>query len=102
MIIVTGSLVAREDTFDELLRLSLEHVHRSRREPGCLAHGVYRDGDNPLRLFFYEEWADRGALLAHFAVPESGAFVKAARPLCADASGIEIFEAERIPRQALG
>ena len=31
MIIVTGSVQARPDTLDEVVRLSLEHVHRSRR-----------------------------------------------------------------------
>ena len=31
MILVTGSVTAREDSFDEVRRLSLEHVHRSRK-----------------------------------------------------------------------
>ena len=35
MIVVTGSVTARPDSFDEVRRLSLEHVHRSRTEPGC-------------------------------------------------------------------
>jgi quinol monooxygenase YgiN len=35
MIIVTGTIHARLDTLDELRRLSLEHVARSRAEPGC-------------------------------------------------------------------
>ena len=35
MIIVTGSIVARAGSVDELLALSLEHVRRSRTEPGC-------------------------------------------------------------------
>ena len=34
MIVVTGSVTAREDSFDEILRLSQEHVNRSRAEPG--------------------------------------------------------------------
>ena len=33
MIVVTGSVTARQDSFDEVRRLSLEHVHRSRTEP---------------------------------------------------------------------
>jgi quinol monooxygenase YgiN len=36
MIIVTGTIQARADTAEELRRLSLEHVARSRAEPGCL------------------------------------------------------------------
>jgi quinol monooxygenase YgiN len=81
MIVVTGSVVARQDTFDEVRRLSLEHVHRSRKEPGCISHAVHVDCENALRLVFIEQWADRAALLAHFAVPASRDFVKALQPL---------------------
>ena len=68
MILVTGSVTAREDSFDEILRLSQEHVNRSRAEPGCIAHAVHVDCENPLRLVFFERWADRDALLKHFCV----------------------------------
>jgi quinol monooxygenase YgiN len=93
MIVVTGSVTAREDSFDETLRLSLEHVHRSREEPGCISHAVHVDCEDPLRLVFIEQWADRAALLAHFAVPASRDFVRALRPLAAAASTIEIYDA---------
>ena len=63
MIVVTGSVVARQDSFDEVRRLSLEHVHRSRQEPGCISHAVHVDCENALRLVFIEQWADRAALL---------------------------------------
>ncbi len=74
MIVVTGSVTAREDSFDEIRKLSLEHVHRSREEPGCISHAVHVDCENPLRLVFIEQWTDRTALLAHFAVPASRRF----------------------------
>jgi quinol monooxygenase YgiN len=98
MLIVTGSLVARENSFEELRAQALEHVRRSRKEPGCLSHAVHVDCENPLRLVFVEEWESREALHAHFAVPESRGFVKAARPLAAEASPISIFEAEKIEK----
>lgn len=93
MILVTGSVVAQEETFEELLRLSQEHVRRSRGEPGCVSHAVYRDPEHPRRLFFFEQWADRAALEAHFAVPESGAFVRALRGLVAEPPEMRIWEA---------
>jgi quinol monooxygenase YgiN len=62
MIIVTGMVVTRPDSFDEILRLSTEHVLRSRKEPGCLSHSVHRDTEDPLRLHFFERWQDRAAL----------------------------------------
>ena len=79
MIIVTGVIQARLDTLDELRRLSLEHVARSRAEPGCLEHGVAIDGNDGLRLVFFERWADRESLLAHFKVPASREFAAARR-----------------------
>jgi quinol monooxygenase YgiN len=96
MLIVTGSLVARQDSFEELRTHALEHVRRSRKEPGCLSHAVHVDCENPLRLVFIEEWESREALLAHFAVPESRGFVKSARTLAVEASPIGIFEAEPV------
>ena len=93
MILVTGSVVARHDSFDEVRRLSLEHVHRSRGEPGCISHAVHIDCENAMRLVFIEQWADRAALLTHFAVPASRDFVKALQPLAASASTIEIYDA---------
>src|SRR5580700_9388667 len=96
MILVTGSVTARADTLEAVLKLSLEHVHRSRQEPGCMAHAVHADCENPLRLVFVEQWADRAALSAHFAVPASRDFVRSLKSLAADASAIEIFDATRV------
>jgi len=98
MIVVTGSVTARQETFDEVKKLSLEHVHRSRSEPGCISHAVHVDCENPLRLVFFEQWADRAALLAHFAVPASRDFVRALHPLAADATTIELYDATRLEK----
>ena len=94
MIIVTGSVQARPETFDEVLRLSLQHVHRSRLEPGCLLHSVHRDVEEPQRLVFLEHWADRDALTAHFRVPASGAFARALGELAAAPPTMDIYRAE--------
>jgi quinol monooxygenase YgiN len=98
MLIVTGSVLARQDSFEELRAQALEHVRRSRTEPGCLSHAVHVDCETPLRLVFIEEWESLEALLAHFAVPESRAFVKSARGLAAEASPIAIFDATRMEK----
>jgi quinol monooxygenase YgiN len=98
MILVTGSILAREECFDEVLRLSLEHVERSRKEPGCISHAVHVDCQNPLRLFFFEQWADEPALRAHFAVPASRQFVKSLKERIAETSGTEIYRAEPVAR----
>jgi quinol monooxygenase YgiN len=98
MIVVTGSVTAREDSFDEVRQLSLEHVRRSRQEPGCISHAVHVDCEDPLRLVFIEQWADRAALLAHFAVPASRDFVRALQPLAASATTLELYDATRLEK----
>ena len=94
MILVTGSIVAKPEHVDALLALSLEHVRRSRTEPGCRSHAVHRDAENPLRLVFVEEWADRAALLAHFAVPASRSFVESATALASEPPAIHLYDAQ--------
>ena len=97
MIIVTGSIQARLDTLDELRRLSLEHVARSRAEPGCLEHGVAVDANDGLRLVFFERWADRESLLAHFQVPASRQLAKQVAQLAARPPELATYEATGLP-----
>ena len=98
MIVVTGSVTARPDTFDEVRKLSLEHVHRSRTEPGCISHAVHVDCENTLKLVFFEQWADRAALITHFAVPASRDFVRGLQSLAAAATTIEIYDATKVDK----
>ena len=98
MILVTGSILAYERCFDEVLRSCLEHVERSRKEPGCISHDVHVDCKNPMRLFFFEQWADEAALRTHFAVEGSKAFVRSLKGRIVETSGTNIYRAESIPR----
>ena len=93
MIIVTGSVRARTDTLAAVLQASLEHVRRSRTEPGCLLHSVHQSVEDPLLVVFLEQWADRDALTTHFAQPGSNEFVKSVAALAAERPSIEIYEA---------
>ena len=94
MILVTGSVKARPETLAEVLRLSLEHVRRSRLEPGCLLHSVHHDVEDPNRLVFLEHWADRDALVAHFGVQASGEFARTMGDLAAEPPTLDIYDAE--------
>jgi len=93
MIIVTGSVTARPDSFEELRQASLDHVRRSRAEHGCISHSVQVDCENPLRLVFFERWSDMAALKTHFAQPGSGQFIAAVRSLAAASESISMYEA---------
>jgi quinol monooxygenase YgiN len=96
VLIVTGAVIARPDSFERLLEASLAHVESSRTEPGCIEHGVAVDAENPLRLKFYERWIDAAALRTHFAQPGSAEFIAAVRDLAADAGRIEVYTADKI------
>ena len=78
-----------------MLRLSLEHVRRSRLEPGCLLHSVHHDVEDPNRLVFLEHWADADALRAHFAVPASREFVNELSTLTVTPPEMHIYDAQR-------
>jgi quinol monooxygenase YgiN len=93
MIIVLGSVIAREGRANEALSLSQQHVARSRAEPGCIAHAVHQDSENPLRLVFVEQWTSQAALWEHFKVTESRAFAKALAALAQEEPSIAIYEA---------
>lgn len=91
---MTGSVQVRPDSVDEAIALSLEHVRRSRQEPGCLLHSVHRDVEDPARLVFLEQWADAGALQAHFRVPASSAFVRDVSALAESRPDMAIYDAQ--------
>jgi quinol monooxygenase YgiN len=98
MILVIGSVVTHADRLAEALALSLEHVVRSRAEPGCLAHAVHQDAENPRRLVFVEQWSDQAALAEHFKVPASRAFAKALAALATEPASLSIYEATQVRR----
>lgn len=96
MILITGSVVVRPDQSEEALALGTEHSSRSRGEPGCLAHNCHVDAEDPNRIVFVEEWADMAAVQAHFAVPESGEFVRQLGAMAVGRPEMKIFEAREL------
>ncbi|MFT5210056.1 MAG: quinol monooxygenase YgiN [Flavobacterium sp.] len=94
MIIVWGRMTANDGDIDNLIKVSLEHVHRSREEPGCLHHSVQVDVENAQQLVFYEEWEDMAALQTHFKVPGSNQFVTEAKKMCSSKNfDMKMYEA---------
>lgn len=96
MIMVLGSVLVRDGCMAEAQALSLEHVHRSRAEAGCISHTVHVDCENPQRLVFLEEWADQASLQAHFRVPASGQFVTALSAVAAAKPKLAVYQADQI------
>lgn len=97
MIIVVGSATAILGQEGAVRALSLAHVRRSRTEPGCIAHDVTTDCENSSRFVFVEYWRDMPALMDHFALDDSKAFVRALRPLLSEDPDMKIFHSEPVP-----
>ena len=97
MILVIGSVTCQGARFQDALTISQEHVHRSRAEPGCLAHAVHVDSENPDRLVFVEQWADSEALARHFREPASRAFAKALGALATEQPSLSVYQATPVP-----
>jgi len=103
MIIITASIsTAFAASPDEIIALCSEHSARSRAEPGCISHNIHTDCEDPARLFFHEIWQDEAAVAAHFAVPESGEFVKRLTALVGERPAIHIYRAEAVSMAELG
>ncbi len=100
MILVTAHILAKPDTHAEMLRLSVEHVLRSRKEPGCISHAVSQDVENPLQLVFVERWESMDALKVHFGVPESRTFGKALYTLAAAPAVMTLYDATEVSASA--
>jgi len=96
MIIITGSVTLRPEHLAAGVAQCVAHSMRSRAEPGCLAHNCHIDCENPNRVAFVEQWADMAAVLAHFAVPESRAFVAALRDMTDAPPEMAVWAAERV------
>ena len=96
MIIITGDLLIKDDSMEQAMQACQKHVVHSRTEPGCISHAVYRDPEDSLRLFFYEQWEDQASIDAHFVLPGSQAFVAHVRTLVTASPNLHIFSAEQI------
>ena len=96
MILVLGSVLVKEGGVSEALALSQEHVSRSRAEPGCIAHAVHIDAENPSRLMFVEQWSSETALWEHFKVPASRAFARALAGLATAPPSMAIYSATSV------
>jgi quinol monooxygenase YgiN len=91
MILVTGEILADPASTHLLVEAGLAHSRRSRTEPGCLAHHLHVDVEDPHRFVFVERWTDRAALDEHFRQPGSIEFVTQLRAYANGRPRMEIF-----------
>ena len=96
MILLTGSVRAAPGSIERAARLCIEHVERSRREPGCISHAIHVDAEDPCHLLFVEEWESVDAVRAHFAIPASMEFIGNMADLDVEPADVHLYEVERV------
>jgi quinol monooxygenase YgiN len=96
-VIVLGRATATDGNLESMLRLSVEHVVRSRSEHGCLSHEVTQSVEDENTLRFVERWADLPALKAHFALPATSAFSDDVVRLSGGAVALAAYAVDEVP-----
>jgi quinol monooxygenase YgiN len=91
-VLVLGTVTTDAEHLPELLEASLEHVHRSRTEDGCISHHVTQDPEHPETLHFVERWRDRAAVHTHFEQAESLAFIEVVQRLATERTTMDVYD----------
>ncbi len=102
MIIITATIPTTSANRNAVTALCIEHSRRSRAEPGCIAHHIHADCEDPNRLFYYEQWQDEAAVIAHFTLVESLDFVKRLTVLVGERPDMHIYGAKAVEVEDLG
>ena len=64
-----GTVVARNETREDLQRILSAMVAPTRAEPGCINYDFHVDAEDPNVFVFYENWKSRADLDAHLKTP---------------------------------
>jgi quinol monooxygenase YgiN len=66
---IIGTVVAKPEKRDELLRLLAAQVAPTRAEPGCINYDFHCDKSDPNTFVFYENFVSKEALEDHLNRP---------------------------------
>jgi quinol monooxygenase YgiN len=64
-----GTVVAKDETREELRKILADQVAPTRSEPGCVNYDFHVDVKDPNVFVFYENWRGREDLEAHLKAP---------------------------------
>lgn len=66
---IIGTVVAKPEKREELLKILASFVAPTRTEPGCINYDFHCDADDPNTFVFYENFVNQQALDKHLAMP---------------------------------
>jgi quinol monooxygenase YgiN len=64
-----GTVVAKDETPEELRKVLADQVAPTRAEAGCVNYDFHVDAEDPNVFVFYENWKSRADLDAHLKTP---------------------------------
>jgi len=64
-----GTVVAKDETREELRKILASMVTPTRAEPGCVSYDFHVDVKDPNVFVFYENWRSRTDLDVHLKTP---------------------------------
>lgn len=77
---------------EEIMNLYRELVTLSRKQPGCISYGLYRDADHPELLTMIEEWESHQALEEHLHSADFQRIVPQLDRMMARAAEMNVYE----------
>jgi quinol monooxygenase YgiN len=66
---IIGTVVAKPEKRNELLRILAAQVDPTRAEPGCINYDFHCDESDPNTFIFYENFVSKAALEEHLKKP---------------------------------
>ncbi len=64
-----GTVVAKDETREQLRRILADQVAPTRAEAGCVSYDFHVDAKDPNVFVFYENWKSRADLDTHLKTP---------------------------------
>ena len=90
--IIGAKLSIKAEKVGEFIAAAKTIIAASRAEPGCISYTLYQDPYDQTAFFFFEEWKDKAAIDAHFAMPHFKAFGEKMKDLAAGPASITIYD----------
>jgi quinol monooxygenase YgiN len=81
---IIGTVVAKPEKREELLRILIAQVAPTRAEPGCVSYDFHCDAQDPCVFVFYENFRSRDALDKHLQMPYLRPLMDRVDELCAE------------------
>jgi len=91
MIVIAGSVAARPERREEVIRVARTMAAATRAEAGCVTYRFSADLDDPNTLLIFEEWESEEALARHFQSPHMAAFRQALPGLLAGVPALKRY-----------